>query len=372
MIPREVFAQTLLGFFAPILPYLQEDGVTEVMINGHAAVYIERRGRIERTPARFASEEALLSGLRNLAQFVGRPFDEAHPVLEGHLPDGSRVEAIIPPAAPDGPQVAIRRFSRETLTMEKLLAWGALTRPALQLLQSLVASKQNVIVSGGTNSGKTSLLNALSASFAPDERIVVIEDARELQLQQTHVVHLEAQPGDVNGRGRVTVRQLFRAALRMRPDRIVVGEVRGGEALDLVQAMTSGHGGCLSTVHASHPLDTLSRIETMALMSDVSLPLSALRPQVASAVNFIVQVGRLPDGFRCVTEIDEVVGYHPDAGYRIVPLFERRYERDAATDSTRSYLEPTGRAPRCTSHLRALGLALPPEMDVAPAAAGVP
>ncbi len=362
MIPREIFVQSLMGFFAPIAPYLREEGVTEVMINGHKTIYIERRGSIERTPAQFSSEEALLSGLRNLAQFVGRPFDESHPVLEAHLPDGSRVEAIMPPAAPDGPQVSIRRFYRETLTAERLLQWGAITAEALQLLQSLVGCKQNIIISGGTNSGKTSLLNALSAAFAPDERIVVIEDARELQLQQEHVVHLEAQPGDVTGKGLVTIRQLFRAALRMRPDRIVVGEVRGGEALDLVQAMTSGHGGCLSTVHASHPSDTMSRLETMALMSDVSLPLQALRPQVASAVNFIVQVGRLKDGFRCVTSVSEVVGHHPEEGYRLVPLYERRYEDDGQRAESAPRLRATGKVPRCLGQIQALGLPVPEGM----------
>lgn len=362
MIPREVFEQTLLGFLSPIRPFLEDPSVSEVMINGPDEIFIERGGRIERTDARFPSREALEAAVRNLAQFVGRHVDEERPILEGRLPDGSRVEAILPPVSPDGPSVAIRRFFRETLTIRKLISFGSVTDDAAQLLRAVVACKQNVIVAGGTGSGKTSLLNVLS-SFADDgERIVVIEDSRELQLQKPHVVQLEARPPDPRGRGEVTIRDLFRATLRMRPDRIVVGEIRGGEALDLVQAMTSGHGGCLSTVHATYPIDTMNRLETMALMSDVELPLHALRAQVGSAIDIIVQTSRLQDGSRCVTHVTQVVGYDPERGYQLDDLFERQYLGRESDGRVVSELRPTGALPACHEMIHALGMELPRSM----------
>jgi pilus assembly protein CpaF len=358
MIPKQVFEQTIRGHFEPILPFLDDPTVTEVMINGHQNVYIERAGRIERTDTRFASEEALTAALRNLAQYAGRSFGPERPILEARLPDGSRIEAILPPAA-EGVHVAIRRFSRDVLTMERLVHFGSLTEDAAQTLAVLVAAKQNIVVAGGTGSGKTSFLNALSRFVGDEERVVVIEDNRELQLQRTHVVQLEAQPPDPRGKGAVTIRDLFRATLRMRPDRIVVGEVRGGEALDLVQAMTSGHGGCLTTVHASHPRDAVGRIETLALMSDVELPLSALRAQVASAIDIIVHTARANDGSRVVSHVSEVAGYDPAKGYDIRDLFVRRFESKDAGGRMRSHLEPTGVLPSCNDYVRAMGLELP-------------
>jgi pilus assembly protein CpaF len=353
MIPRPIFEHSLLGFFAPVRKYLEEEGLTEVLVNGPGNVYIERKGRLYRANVRFAGYEDLMSGLRNLAQYVGRPFDPLHPILEAHLPDGSRVEAVMPPAAPDGPYVCIRRFFREKLTAERLIAMGAVTPEAMDLLRALVALKQNIIVAGGTSSGKTSLLNVLSAYVSPDERIVVIEDSRELQLQQPHVVRMEAQPGDAKGKGKITIRDLFRASLRMRPDRIVVGEVRGPESLDLIQAMTSGHGGCLSTVHATHPQDTTARLETLALMSDVGLPLPALRPQLASAIDFIVHTSRLRTGDRCITSISEVLGYDHDRGYLIDDLYLRHYDRDPTSGTMRTRLTATGKVPRCQEQILA-------------------
>jgi len=258
MIPAEVYEQTLLSLMAPVRPYLDDPRVTEIMINGPDRIYVERAGKVERVDARFDSQDALMSAIRNIAQYVGRPVGPFNSILEGRLPDGSRVEAVLPPSSSDGPSVAIRRFSKEKLTMNKLLEYGSLTQGAFDLLKALVMAKMNIIVAGGTGSGKTSLLNALSSFIPPEDRIVVIEDARELQLQQDHVVQLEARPADSRGRGQVTIRDLFKATLRMRPDRIVVGEIRAGEALELIQAMTSGHGGCLSTVHATYPSDTLA------------------------------------------------------------------------------------------------------------------
>lgn len=358
MIPRAVFEQTVLGFLRPVRAFLDDPTVSEIMINGPFEIWVERGGRLTRTDARFESHEDLRSALCNVAQYVGRPLGAEHPILEARLPDGSRVEAILPPAAPDGPSVSIRRFHNDELSADTLIELGSVTYEAMQLLGALVAAKRNVVVAGGTASGKTSLLNVLSSFIPAGERVVVIEDARELQLRQPHVVHLEAQPPDARGRGAVTIRSLFRATLRMRPDRIVVGEIRGGEALDLVQAMTSGHGGCLTTVHASHPRDTISRLETMALMSDVELPLFALRAQLGSAIDVIVHTGRQADGARCVTHIAELIGYDDRAGYELQDLFVRRYDRPGADGRVRSRLVPTGATPACVEALRAAGFEL--------------
>ena len=322
-IPRHVFDQTLASLLAPVGPFLEGDAVTEIMINGHEQIYVEKKGRLHLTECRFASEHDLMSALRNLSQFVGRELNSQQPILEARLPDGSRVEAIIPPAAPGGPLVSIRRFRRQQLTLEQLVELGAASPDTALLLQAAVERKHNVIVAGGSGSGKTTLLNALASLASHDERVVVIEDSQELQLRLPHVVQLESQPTDLRGRGGVSIRDLFRATLRMRPDRIVIGEIRGGEALELVQAMTSGHRGCLSTVHATLPLDTLSRLETMSLMSEVDVPLGVLRAQIASAVDTIVQVSRTTDGSRRVTHVTEVLGHDPAGGYRIRHLFER-------------------------------------------------
>jgi pilus assembly protein CpaF len=359
VIPKEVFEQTLLLFLEPVRPFLDDPTVSEVMINGPDQIFVERKGILHLTEARFASRESLVAAMRNLAQFVGRHVDEDRPILEARLPDGSRVEAILPPAAPDGPMVSIRRFFRETLTIDRLLEFGSFTPDAAQLLRAIVAVKQNIIVAGGTGSGKTSLLNALTGFIDVGERIVIIEDTREVQCQQAHVVQLEARPPDNRGRGQVTIRDLFKATLRMRPDRIVVGEIRSAEALDLVQAMTSGHGGCMATVHATYPTDTLSRLETMAMMSDVQLPLRALRAQVASAIDFIVQTSRLRDGSRCVTHLSEVQGYDPDRGYELADVFVRKYEGVDAYGRVQSTLAPTGFVPKCAELLRGHGYDLP-------------
>lgn len=364
-IPKEVFEQTLLGFFEPIRPFLDDPTVSEIMINGPDEIFVESKGRLTKTNARFTSKEALMSALRNLSQYVGRQLDEFHPILEARLPDGSRVEAIIPPASPDGPSVAIRRFFKDTLTIEKLLDFGSMTHDAALCLKALVGCKQNIIVAGGTGSGKTSLLNCLSSFGGHDERVVIIEDARELQLQMPHVVQMEAQPADSRGRGQVTIRDLFKATLRMRPDRIVVGEIRSGEALELIQAMTSGHGGCLSTVHATYPIDTLNRLETMAMMSDVDIPLNAMRAQIASAIDMVVQTTRLLDGSRCVTHITEVLGYDLKDGYQLGDVFIRRYHGRDPDGKVISEFVPTGRIPGCIEMIKAMGLELPASMYTA-------
>ncbi len=357
MIPREVYERTIRQFFSPIVPFLDDESVTEIMINGPSEIIIEQRGKLSTTDARFVDEDELLAAIRHLGQFVGRRVDRQQPILEARFPDGSRVEAVLAPASPDGPHVAIRRFAKETLTIERLIDFGALTIEAAQLLDGLVACKQNIIVAGGTGSGKTSMLNALSSYIGDGERIVVIEDARELQLQSAHVVQFEAQAADARGKGRVSIRDLFKATLRLRPDRIVVGEIRGGEALELIQAMTSGHGGCMSTVHATYPKDTLSRLETMALMSDVELPMRALRSQVSSAIDIIVQTARLSDGSRAVTHIAEVIGLDEQNRYEICELYRRTIHGKDHEGCLITSFDATGIRPQCWEQMVALGVA---------------
>jgi pilus assembly protein CpaF len=354
MIPETFFNETLLGLLQPVRRYLDDPSVSEVMINGPSKVYIERRGKLERVNEVFPNAKALTAALRSVAQYTGKNVDGTRPILEGRLPDGSRVAAVLPPAGPGGPYVAIRRFFRDRLTLDRLIELQTLTHDCAELISTLVQAKLNVVVAGGTASGKTSFLGAISACIPEDERVVVIEDSQELTLLRDHVVTLEARPADAHGEGEVTIRDLFKTTLRMRPDRIVMGEIRGGEALDLVQAMTSGHGGCLTTLHATYPRDVLSRLETMAMMSDINLPLLALRSQIASAIDIVVQVSRLRDGTRKVTHVSEIAGLTLERGtYTIRDLYLR--SRDGN-------LEPTGALPTMIDHLHAQGFRLPASM----------
>jgi pilus assembly protein CpaF len=363
VIPAQVFEKTLLAFFAPIRPYLDDPSVSEIMINGPDQIYVERKGILALVDARFENKEALTAAVRNLSQYVGKPVSAERPILEGRMPDGSRVEAILPPVAPDGPHVSIRRFFKETLTVQRLVELDSLTDDAAEALRAFVVAKCNVIVAGGTGSGKTSMLNALSGFIPDGERVVVIEDSREVQFQKPHVVQLEARPADAKGEGAITIRDIFRATLRMRPDRVVVGEIRGGEALDIVQAMTSGHGGCMGTLHATYPRDTLTRMETMAMMSDVDMPLAAMRAQIGSGINIIVQVARLQDGSRKVTHITEVLGFDiARQAYDIQDLYVRRYSGMTRDNRLRSRLVPTGVLPVCRAQLEEHGVGLPAEM----------
>jgi pilus assembly protein CpaF len=332
MIPHEVFSQTILQFFDPVRPYMDDPEVTDILINGPDCIYVERDGLLELTGARFHSAEDLMAAIRNAAQFSGKRLDEATPILEGYLPDGSRIEAVLPPIGKDGPHVAIRRFFVDPITLDGLVVRRAITAEGARLLKDLVSRRSNILVAGGTSSGKTSLLNALSGAIPERERVVVIEDARELKLQQAHVVSLEARPADARGTGAVPIRDLLRATLRLRPDRIVLGEVRGAEALDLVQAMTSGHRGCMATLHATQPRDTMTRLETMALMADLGMPLPALRAQIASACDAIVQVARGADGFRRVTHVTRVDAFDAAAGgYVLTDLYRAPGEGSEGT-----------------------------------------
>jgi pilus assembly protein CpaF len=334
MIDARAYQEALLSLFSPVRPMLEDSSVSEIMINGPERIFIERRGRITLTEARFPNVEALWAAVRSLSQFIGKVIDNDHPILEGRLPDGSRVEAVMPPASPDGPMVSIRRFARCTLTLARLTELSALSKAAADALARLVVGKVNILIAGGTGTGKTSLLNALTGPVPDGERIVIIEDSREIQPQGQHVVQLESRPPDAKGRGEVTIRDLFRATLRMRPDRVIVGEVRGGEALDIVQAMLSGHGGCMGTLHATYPRDALVRLETMAMMGDLGLPLAAIRSQIGAAVQVIVQLARMRDGSRKITHITEVGGYDIERQqYRLQDLFRRQVGRGSSAAS---------------------------------------
>ncbi len=363
MISEAIFEQTVLGFLAPVQHLLADASVSEIMINGPSEVYIERRGKLHLVDASFPSAHALESAVKNIAQFVGRHADGERPVLDARLPDGSRVCAVLPPASRRGICLSIRRFPKERLTIDALMKLGSLSESCRLFLQACVHGKRNIVVAGGTGSGKTSLLNVLSGFIPKDERIVVIEDSSEIQLQQPHAVYLESRPADPKGRGEVTIRDLLRASLRMRPDRIVVGECRGGEAIDLVQAMTSGHGGSLSTVHATYPHDTMSRLETLCLMSDIALPLGALRMQISSAVNVIVQTSRLNDGTRKITHVAECRGLDGNGQYVLAMLYEWIPRgNDATTGLLLGDLEATGERPSFADELLAKAIPLPEEM----------
>ena len=316
----------LVLFLAPVREYLEDDSVSEILINGPSQVYIERHGKLEEVAAKFVSESAHKAAAANIAKSVGRILDDMHPRLDARLPDGSRVHAVIPPLSRIGTVIAIRKFKKDTLTIDKMQEFGSLDANVRRLLRVLVLLHKNVIVSGATSSGKTSVLNALSSFIPEGERVLVIEDASELQLQQRHIVSFETRKADKNGQGEVTIRDLIRSALRLRPDRIVIGEIRGGEALDLLQALNTGHAGSMSTIHANSPLDCLRRIETCALLSGIDIPLSALRSQVASAIDAVVHTARLSDGSRKVVSVAEVLPL--EAGdYRVREL--ARWQTDS-------------------------------------------
>ena len=291
----------------PLEDLLADPAVEEVLVNGPGTVYVERRGRLEPTGVAFADEEELRHTIERILAPLGRRVDELSPMVDARLADGSRVNVVVPPLAIDGPAVSIRRFGAERPGPDELVARGSLTAAQRQLLERAVAGRRSILVSGGTGSGKTTLLNAISGFIAPGERVVTIEDAAELRLRQPHVVRLESRPAGIEGRGEVTIRDLLRNALRMRPDRIVIGEVRGAEALDLLTALNTGHDGALSTLHANSPADALARLETLALMADVGLPHAAIAEQVQRGIDFVVQVERRPDGSRAVVEVAEVV-----------------------------------------------------------------
>ncbi|MEG2414727.1 MAG: CpaF family protein, partial [Kiritimatiellia bacterium] len=304
---REETVEDMLRL-GPLEPLIADDSVTEIMVIDYQHIFVERKGRLTLTERNFRDPGHLIRVIERIVTPVGRRIDESSPLVDARLADGSRVNAVIPPITPDGACLTIRKFGKSLFTLEKLISFKSLTTEMSHFIEASVALRKNVIVSGGTGSGKTSLLNAISLCIGNDERIVTIEDSLELKLQQKHVVRMEARPDNAEGKGGVSIRALVRNSLRMRPDRIVVGECRGGEALDMLQAMNTGHDGSLTTVHANTPRDTVARLETLCLMAGMDLPLTAIRSQIVSAVNLIVQTARLSDGSRKVTAISEVLG----------------------------------------------------------------
>jgi pilus assembly protein CpaF len=340
----------ILGL-GPLEPFVRDSDVTEIMVNGHRAVYIERAGKIQKTEASFKSEDDLRRTIDKIVGRVGRRVDDASPYVDARLADGSRVNAIIPPLAVRGSSLTIRKFSADPFTAKDLVDFGTMTPQLVAFLDACVRGRLNILVSGGTGAGKTTLLNALSASLPEDERIITIEDSAELRLQQPHVVSLEFRPPNIEGEGEVTIRDLVRNALRMRPDRIVVGEVRGGETLDMLQAMNTGHDGSISTIHANSPRDVLSRLETLALMAGMDLTVRALREQVAAAIDVIVHLARLQDGVRRVTSVTEVVGMEGEV-VTLQDLFQ--FEVEGGLDDRgriRGRLAPTGLRPHFLERL---------------------
>ena len=344
---RDTIFEASIGYFlTPIREFLEDESVSEIMVNGHDEIYIERRGRLYETSAAFISEDALRSAVHNVAQYVGREIDELRPVLDARLPDGSRVHAVIPPSARKGTYLTIRKFMRDIYGLDDFVRIGSLSDEACEFLQICIRLRKNIIVSGGTGTGKTTFLNALSTAIPEEERIVVIEDSSELRLSQKHCLYLESQQADRMGRGGLNIRQLFIASLRMRPDRIVVGEVRGGEALDMVQSMISGHSGSLTTVHANSPRDSLVRLETLSLMSDVELPVYVARAQVASAINVVVQLTRFAeDGSRKVSKITEAFGLNENNQYQFQDLYVTKLKGKTEDGMVISNLESVGVKP---------------------------
>lgn len=342
---ESVYSASLNFFLAPVQRFLEDPTVTEIMVNGSQQIYVERSGQLRATNASFESEETLKSAVRNIAQFVDREIDEEHPILDARLPDGSRVHAVWPPCARQGVYLTIRKFRKDAYAIQDFIRLGSITPGAAEFLAHAVRVRRNILISGGTGTGKTSFLNALSGAIPENERIVVIEDNTELQLAQPHTLTLEARPAQSDGTVAIEIRELFRASLRMRPDRIIVGEVRGGEALDLVQSMLSGHAGSLSTVHANSPRDALLRLETLSLMSELDLPVHVARVQIASAISLVVQLERTETGARRISRIGEQRDLDSEGRYQMIDLYHTVWER-SPSGSLLPQLMPTGERPR--------------------------
>ncbi|MBE6098846.1 MAG: CpaF family protein [Anaerovibrio sp.] len=350
----------MLGL-GPIESLLKDESVTEIMVNGYQKIFVERMGKLMQTDIRFHDDDHLMNIIQRILSPLGRRIDEASPLVDARLEDGSRVNIIIPPLSLVGPVLTIRKFSKNPLTLDNLINFGTIDRKMANFLQACVAARINILVSGGTGSGKTTTLNALSSFIAGNERIVTIEDAAELQLQQPHVVTLESRPANVEGKGQITIRDLVRNALRMRPDRIIVGEVRSGEALDMLQAMNTGHDGSLTTAHANSPRDALSRLETMVLMSGFDLPIRAIREQISSAIDLIVHQARIKDGSRKITHITEVQHLEGDT---ITTQDIFNYEMTGIDENGKAtgHFIATGLRPNFMERFSTNGIELPPEM----------
>jgi pilus assembly protein CpaF len=355
----EQIAAEILGF-GPLQPLLEDDTITEVMVNGAKNLYIERKGKIHRVPVTFENNDHVMRIIDRIVAPLGRRIDESSPYVDARLPDGSRVNAVIPPISLVGPVLTIRKFSRNPITVEQLIQFGSITPEGVQFLKACVESRLNVVISGGTGSGKTTLLNVLSGFIPGDERIITIENAAELQLRQEHVVTLESRPPNIEGRGEITIRQLVINALRMRPERIIVGEIRDEAALDMLQAMNTGHDGSMTTLHSNSPRDTLSRLETMTLMAGMDLPAKAIREQVSSAIDLIVHQERMRDGTRKVTNITEVSGMEGE----VITMTDIFVFEQTGIDNGQivGRLRPTGLRPKFMDKIEAAGINLPPSI----------
>jgi pilus assembly protein CpaF len=355
----EQIVAEILGF-GPLQPLLDDDSITEIMVNGAKNVYVERRGKIQRAPITFENNEHVMRIIERIVAPLGRRIDESSPYVDARLPDGSRVNAVIPPISLVGPVLTIRKFARNPITVDQLIQFGSITPEAIQLLDACVKARLNIVISGGTGSGKTTLLNVLSGFIPGDERIITIENAAELQLRQEHVVTLESRPPNIEGRGEITIRQLVINSLRMRPDRIIVGEIRDEAALDMLQAMNTGHDGSMTTLHSNSPRDTLSRLETMVMMAGMDLPVRAIREQVSSAIDVVVHQERLRDGTRKVVNICEVSGMEGD----VITMTDIYQFEQAGYENGKviGRLRPTGLRPRFYEKIEAAGIHLPPSL----------
>jgi pilus assembly protein CpaF len=355
----EQIAAEILGF-GPLQPLLEDDTITEVMVNGPKNVYIERKGKLHRVPVTFENNDHVMRVIDRIVSPLGRRIDEASPYVDARLPDGSRVNAVIPPISLVGPTLTIRKFSKNPITVEQLIQFGSVTQEAIQFLKACVEARLNVLISGGTGSGKTTLLNIMSGFIPDDERIITIENAAELQLRQEHVVTLESRPPNIEGRGEIQIRDLVINSLRMRPERIIVGECRGGETLDMLQAMNTGHDGSMTTAHANSPRDALARVETMCLMAGMDLPVRAIREQAASAIDVICQQARMRDGTRKVTHITEVSGMEGD----VITMTDLFIFDQTGMEAGKvvGRLRPTGLRPKFMDKLEASGINLPPSI----------
>jgi pilus assembly protein CpaF len=355
----EQISAEILGY-GPLQPLLEDETITEVMVNGAKNIYIERSGKITRVPVAFENDEHVLRIIDRIVSPLGRRIDESSPYVDARLPDGSRVNAVIPPISLVGPVLTVRKFAKNPITLEQLIEYGTITQEALEFLKACVKSKLNVIISGGTGSGKTTLLNILSQYIPEDERIITVENAAELQLRQEHVVTLESRPPNIEGHGEVTIRQLVINCLRMRPDRIIVGEIRDEAALDMLQAMNTGHDGSMTTAHSNSPRDTLARLETMVMMAGMELPVRAIREQVSSAINLIIHQERMRDGTRKVVNITEVSGMEGD----IITMTDIFVFEQSGFESGKiiGRLRPTGLRPKFMEKIEISGIHLPPSI----------
>jgi pilus assembly protein CpaF len=350
----------LLGL-GPLEPLLQDESINDILVNGHNIVFVERNGRLERTDSRFKDDRHLLRIIQKIVSAVGRRVDEQSPFVDARLADGSRINAVIPPLAIDGPLLSIRKFSKKPIGMARLVELNSVPQALAEVLEAIVIARRNVLISGGTGAGKTTLLNAMSAYIDHDERIVTIEDSAELQLQQSHVVRMETRPPNIEGRGEITQRDLVKNALRMRPDRIIVGEVRAGEAFDMLQAMNTGHDGSMTTIHANTARDALARVEQMIGMSGVDMPARSARAQIASAINVVVQIARLADGSRRLMSLSEITGMEGDV-ISLQEIFRFRLVGRDALNRSVGHFEATGIRPRFLEQMHAHGVELPADL----------